>query len=449
MTHALSLSLPCDLGNNLVLRRATTADSDKLAEFQGQVHRSPGRVELEPGVASWVRDLMCGDHPTFAPGDFTLVEDRTTGEVVSSLNLISQTWTYAGIPFKVGRPELVGTKPEYRKQGLVRRQFEVIHAWSAERGELVQGITGIPFYYRQFGYEMAMNLGGGRTAPISNVPVLKEGQSEPFRTRHVTEADLPLIVAIDAAASARSLVTCPRDEAMWRYEWFGKLADDLNRNEWRVLESMEGRAVGLFSYYPIELWDGRRLGVNYLEVLPGVSWLAVAPSVLRATQAEGEALAAATGKTLQALHFSLGAEHPFYDVTYDRVPVVNRPYAWYLRVPDMPAFLRLITPVLEERLRNSVAVGHTGELKLSFYRNGVRLVFEQGRITTVEPWLPSREDEGSASFPGLSFLQLLFGYRTLDELRAAFADCWTESDDERALVQALFPKQSSWFAPWS
>jgi hypothetical protein len=36
------------------------------------------------------------------------------------MNLISQIWAYEGIPFGVGRPELVGTLPEYRNRGLVR-----------------------------------------------------------------------------------------------------------------------------------------------------------------------------------------------------------------------------------------------------------------------------------------------------------------------------------------
>ena len=161
------------------------------------------------------------------------------------------------------------------------------------------------------------------------------------------------------------------------------------------------------------------------------------PSILRAGRRPGGD--GATNKPLGGLRFNLGGEHPFYTVTHDRLPVVKSPYAWYMRVPDMPAFLRHITPVLEERLRNSPAIGHTGELKLSFYRNGVRLAFDAGRITSVEPWMPTHEDGGSAAFPGLTFLQLLFGYRTLDELRAAFVDCWTEGDDERSLVLALFP----------
>ncbi len=99
------------------------------------------------------------------------------------MNLIPQTWTYAGIPFKVGRPELVGTLPEYRNRGLVRRQFDIIHQWSAEQGEKVQVITGIPYYYRLFGYEMAMNLGGGRAGFPTHIPRLKEGEAEPYHIR--------------------------------------------------------------------------------------------------------------------------------------------------------------------------------------------------------------------------------------------------------------------------
>ena len=92
-------------------------------------------------------------------------------------------------------------------------------------------------------------------------------------------------------------------------------------------------------------------------------------------------------------------------------------------------------------------VGHTGELKISFYRNGLRLAFEKGRLTQVDLWKPTDSEEGSAAFPNLTFLQLLFGYRSLEELDYAFADCWTKNDEARALLKILFPKQPS-FAHW-
>ena len=88
------------------------------------------------------------------------------------MNLIPQTWTYEGIEFGVGRPELVGTAPEFRNRGLVRAQFDEVHKWSAERGHMVQVITGIPYYYRLFGYEMALDLAGRRVGFEANVPKL-------------------------------------------------------------------------------------------------------------------------------------------------------------------------------------------------------------------------------------------------------------------------------------
>ncbi len=376
---AMTPFLPRSLGNGLILRRSTPADADALADVNKMIHRDPGVVEPDEGVAAWTRDLLRGDHPTFATDDFTIVEEQATGKIVSSLNLISQTWSYGGIPFKVGRPELVGTDPAYRKRGLIRTQFDVIHAWSAERGELVQAITGIPYYYRQFGYEMTLALGGGRAAAAALIPRLKEGEVEPYRLRPATEADLPFVMAVDAAAARRSLVACVRDETLWRYELFGKSALNVNGLEWRVIETAAGEPVGIMGLSP-KLW-GTTLGISELELKSGVSWLAVAPSILRSGRAIGEAKAADEAKTLGKVYFHLGAGHPFYMVTRDRLPEESPSYAWYLRVPDLPAFVRRIAPVLEERLAGSVAVGHTGELKLSFYREGLRLVFEDGRIT--------------------------------------------------------------------
>ncbi len=438
-------SLPCSLGNGLFLRRSTAADVEALVDFNKLIHREPGVVEPDEGVAVWTRDLLRGDHPTFGVDDFTIVEEQATGKIVSCLNLISQTWAYAGIPFKVGRPELVGTDPAYRKHGLIRTQFEVAHAWSAERGELVQAITGIPYFYRQFGYEMALVLGGGRRGYPADFPQLKPDQTESYRIRPVTAADLPFVIAVDTYAARRSLVTCVRDEALWRYELLGKSPGNVNSPAWAILETAAGEPAGVVAH-GVKLEDGR-LPVFYVELRPGLSWLKVSPSLLRGLAQIGAALAGGQGKTLAAVTFWLGVAHPLFTVTEERLPNVRRPYAWYLRVADVPGFLRHIAPALEARLADSVAAGHSGELKLSFYRDGVRLVLEDGRLAIAEPWQPSHDDGGAAGFPGCTFLHLLFGHRTLAELRTEFADCWADGDDARTLLEVLFPKQPSSFWP--
>ena len=102
-----------------------------------------------------------------------------------------------------------------------------------------------------------------------------------------------------------------------------------------------------------------------------------------------------------------------------------------------------ISPALEARLAASVAAGWTGELKISFFRDGLRFRFDEGRLTQAAPMRPSQADPEDAGFPGLSFLQLLFGYRSLAELRQQYADCFAGGDEPAVLLDALFPKRAS------
>ena len=428
-----------DLGNGLVMRRSTPEDADALAEFNGKIH---GENEADAKrVAAWTHDLLARPHPTLNPDDFTIVEEAATGRIASSLNLIPQTWTYDGIEFGVGRPELVGTLPEFRNRGLVRAQFEEIHKWSAERGDLVQGITGIPYYYRLFGYEMALDLAGRRFGYEPNVPQLKEGEAEPYPIRPATEADLSFIMEIYAGAIRRHAIACVRTTEIFKYELNGQSELNADRYEMYVIEDRSGEPVG---YLQHPHWLGMT-GVSALwyELKPGVSWLDVTPGVVRHLWNKGQEYAKRDGRTCTSFGFMLGAQHPVYEALGTHLPNQHKPYAWYLRVPDLPGFLNHIKPALEKRLAESIAVGHSREIRISFYREGLRLVIEKGRLTTIEAWKPSPEDGGIIAFPELTFLQLLFGYRNYDELHQSFADCWCDSEEVRALINILFPKKLS------
>ncbi len=50
---------------------------------------------------------------------------------------------------------------------------------------------------------------------------------------------------------------------------------------------------------------------------------------------------------------------------------------------------------------------------------------------------------------GHTLLQLLFGYRIMDELNYAHVDCFAKSGEIAVLLQALFPKKHSNMIPIS
>lgn len=446
----LTQELPRSLGEGLVLRRSTAQDAQELAEFNARIHSDDGPDKPDIYIQAWVNDLLTKPHPTFQPEDFTVVQDTRTGKIVSSLNLISQTWSYDGIRFGVGRPELVGTLEAYRNKGLIRAQFETVHAWSAQRGELVQAITGIPYYYRQFGYEMTVSLGGGWRGSCVQAPRLKPDEQEPVRIRPAQEADIALIDGLYRQGCQRYTLNCEWDESLWRYELFGKGPINGNRSELRVIESPDGQALGFLAHWTRN-W-GERLSLSRFELLPGVSYGLVTPAVMRYLCATGQANALAEpaladasqaeAKPFGLVELSLGEEHPAYQAMPGVFAQKRRPYAWFMRVADLPAFLRHITPALEARLAASPFAGHSGELKISFYRSGLLLGLEQGRLTRIEAWRPQPQGHsGDAAFPGLTFLHMLFGHRSLDEIRNMFVDCWWEHDTAYGLLNAMFPKR--------
>ena len=426
-----------DLGNGLVMRRAISEDADALSTFNADIH---GEDEADrKGVIAWTRDLLTRPHATFQPGDFTIVEETSTGRIVSSLCLIPQTWCYEVNEFGVGRPELVGTLPEFRGRGLVRAQFDEIHRWSAERGLLVQVITGIPYYYRQFGYEYALDL--NRWHMGSSVPKLKEGEQEKYWIRPAQDGDIPFLMSVHDYGTSRGLIRVKRTAEHWHNALHELSEENFHRLEFRIIERAgSNEPVGYFGQSPLLGGSGAR-AFQY-ELAPGVSWLEVTPYVIRSRWESGQEKAKQENRPCTTYSFLLGAEHPAYEVLGNQVMTGGQPYAWYVRLPDVVGFLDLIKPVLERRLASSIACGHSGEYLIGLYPNGVRLILKNGQIT-FEPWKPANAQDGSAGFPMLTFLQILFGRRSFEELKYAYPDCWWSDEGARIIVNILFPKKIS------
>jgi len=428
-----------ELQDGLIIRHSSQTDAEALTAFNKKIH---GESEWDAkGLEDWTLDLISGEGPTFSEDDFTIVEDSKTGEIVSSCCLISQTWSYEGIPFKVGRPELVGTSEDYRRKGLVRQQFEILHEWSENRGELVQAITGIPYYYRQFGYEMTLNLGGGRIGYEIHVPELKEDQEEPFTFRLAVEGDISFLMTIYERSFSRNMINALWNEAMWRYELSGKRKYNINRREIYIIEDQEGQPAGFIGIPPVK-WE-KNIAITVYEIAPGYAWTELTPSVIRFLWQTGLQQAKEQGQEQKIFGFWLGEEHPVYQAAAAKLPRTRQPYSYYVRVADLPAFIEKIKPVLENRLANSAFVNFTGEIKLNFYRDGICLSFTKGHLEEIKSLNFTELSSCDAAFPPLVFLHLLFGYRTMEEIKHIYTDCSTKDDETMHLLNALFPKRAS------
>ncbi|HEY8457512.1 MAG TPA: GNAT family N-acetyltransferase [Actinopolymorphaceae bacterium] len=442
---------PRELGNGLTLRWSRADDTERITRLVGHAFRRRPDDAPDRSLQDLVRRYMRGDYPFMGPGDFILVEDtQRDDQVVACACYLREEWEFDGISLPVGRPEIVATDPEYRNRGLIRAAFAALHERCEEDQTLVQAITGIPYFYRQFGYEYAVDLGGQTAVPVTMLPEApgaQDGQPEAvaYRLRPARADEVSFLADCYRHQQRDSLVTTVLPDAFWRYHIAAEQEPGplLSYLRIRVIETDRGDRCG-FIVTPCQR-SGDSIRVYLAAFAPGTNVSAMVPSLLRALRTLGEQIPAhPSDKPLRKVVLELGREHPLYDaLPAGWLPHREPPYAWYVRVPDLPRLLGRITPALERRIADSSYAGYDGELLIDSYRGGLRLTFVKGSLETVSQHrFGPYDDSASAGIPTLAFLRLLFGYSSLDELRSAYPDVWVKGE-VRGFFEALFPKRPS------
>ena len=404
------------LGDGLVVRTAADErDVERVAAFNGTIHG--------PGVASMTRNLFI-HHPHTRSSDLVFVEDTHSDQVISSLCLIPWTWRYEDVELPAGEMGIVGTLEDYRRRGLIQAQVDYFKHRLRERNYLLSQIQGIPYFYRQFGYEYALPLEGGLRVEIREVPTPPE---ERFTFRMASQDDVPALVRLYDGAAQDFGIHAARDEATWRYLLAYTHGTEMERDTWIVQET-DGQTAGYVCvprhHFGEELVASEvsRLGFEAaLAVLDHLKALAID------RDRPGVRLNLPAGCTLMRLARSLGA----HDMGT---------YAWQIHVPDRAALLRALAPVLERRIARSPFAGLTRDVRLGLYRETLALRFVEGKIAAVSD--EGLTDNAIVRLPPLQFTPLALGYRTVGELRASYPDVSIASP-WRLLVDTLFPKVSS------
>ena len=426
---ALRASMPRDLGNNLVMRFCEAEDVPQAIALFDLVWK-------RESFRAWFEDLMSGRHPNARFHDFTVVEDRTTHRLVSLFGLISQTWQFGDVSFGCGQPEAIVTHPDYRRHGLVRKQIEIIHQLSRARGERVQVIWGIPWYYRQFGYEYALEglWDTHRKIRPHHIPDADNPLTTLCRLRPVTPKDYGFIRQLHENSERRNHIHAVKSAGEWRFQFEGWAAKAHARREWRIIECANGSLAGFLSYHNEPGSGG--FGVHQMELTEENNYLQFMPGILKALW--DLAKKDNQGKAPEEINLYLGQEHPAYQPIMNTTRLIKgEMQCLYVRVEDVVGFLRHISPALEKNLAASPAANFTGKLQITLFKGGFEIDIECGKIMGIDPWKADSFWHTPAC-PDLSCLQLVFGHRRCLELADMYVDC--NVDDVSAnVLDALFP----------
>lgn len=410
-----------NLGNGLVMRPAMAADKNAIKDT---VEKTFGK-EVGPIV-----EKLFTYHPDFPVSDHFLIMDTKKNQVVSYFCLSRSTCVLNGTKFTVGAMEVVCTLPEYRHRGLIRRLNELFEKRAEEYKLPLLVIIGIPFFYRNLGYEYALTFNGTITVPTEVIPQLKKGEEEPIVVEEITERTFNHY--LKGREHHNSYLDFYRQLSSEEYAYLthGKLGDD---SAYRFFVLKEGTSVvGSFML---------SIGWGFIEVNElWIDNLAHVPSLLRFLKDVSKR----RRLPLRIYEPSRPALKPVLE-GWTRSKF-GRPYAWMVRIPSVKRFLDTITPVLNLRLAQSDFRKISDTLRISWYRAAIEIVIKNGKVKKITE-IPCKEiKENDAAVPFPVIYQLFMGYKTLDELQEIYPDAGGRGA-KLTLVQTLFPKIRAQLTP--
>jgi predicted acetyltransferase len=402
------------LDHGLILRAVEDReDVERLAAFNGQIHG--------PGVAAMTHALIL-EHPATRPEHWLFVEEESSRTIVSALCLLPWTLRYGSVSLRAGEMGIVGTLAPYRGRGLVRALNERFSTLLGEGGYLLSHIQGIPYFYRQFGYDYAMPLEAHWRVELDTIVNSQPSAPRRFHFRPATVSDIPLLTRLYRESAALLDIAAERDEEIWPYLLGPSTGTAMVADTWLALD--ESGPAGYFRVAQHGFGSG--LIVNEASRLS----LEAAEAVLYHLKS------IAVERQKPYIRLNLPANSLLVELARWRGCAAGAAFAWQLRIPDPALLLTTLAPVLEQRLAASHLASITHTLRLNLYRSTIDLRFDTGKLAIVAH--ASAEPADEVRLPPPLLAPLVTGYRTFDELARTSHDVSADGPG-RALAAILFP----------
>ena len=198
-----------DLGDDFELKSVSgPGDVERLATFNALVHK-------DEHVGTLSRSLLLR-HPDTRNEHWLYVEEKSSGKIVSSIALIPWRIRYEQVRLKAGEMGIVGTLEEYRHKGLVRELNRVFSGVLSTLDFDLSHIQGIPYFYRQFGYEYAIPL--ERTIRLDlDLVADQDDEKDGYRIRAAGTGDLSFIEKCWNRMQKELQISTVRTRAIWKY----------------------------------------------------------------------------------------------------------------------------------------------------------------------------------------------------------------------------------------
>ena len=390
----------------------------KSIEDYNQLYRLMDLAFKDEDVSAIVRRFV-EKHPDMTDDNYFAVKDGSG--IIGGLVLIPQKWVIDGVEFNAAEMGCVGTNPKYRRKGVQRILNDKFDEYAKEMAYDLCVLAGIPYFYRQFGYQYAVELDY-----ISEIEVAKLPSNTLLKSRTFEMKDVPMAQSLLEETQEKYLIHSLRTPKIWKMQQeTGTYGAEPFRGT--VFQNEEKIVAYMRSWVEAE---NKTLVIRELAKSKKVKSREIA-AIIRA-EAEKNGLERIKTKLSHIDDFSkylisLGAK-------------TNKPYAWQVKILNPRKFLEKLGPTLERRICASKFKGLTKELRLNFWKYALSLSFEGGKLVSVSDVAESGRSIGLNPYASI---QLFLGFRSREELEFAYPDFYVR-DGFESLIDVLFPRKPSY-----
>ena len=401
-------------------------------------------------------DILLHEHKAMASEDFFLIEDTATGDFLATVCLIPWEISFDGTELRAAMLEMVLSHPQHRKLGLIRKLILHFQSVVEQRGYDISIITGIPYYYRQYGYTYGLDYESMEALPAACLYSEISAADGQYTLRKAVSKETAAEDGQYILRKAVSMETAAEDGQYILRKAVSMDVPDLDR-----LYSKSRCDKNIFIRRPLEYWkyliekakfDVRLLVDTGRNTIEGYFMVRENPAEQRIDILES-AFADAKSCLAGLILLKSKAVTEFRIISYEKDHLTSlarksgsrtvRKTQWLLKTKDHARFLEKIRPVLEKRLAAAGFGRLTKDVTVNFFRYAIRICIRDGEIRSIEPvgFLDSSmgADGGDLCIPNDAFVRLLFGYRNLEELWDAWPDIVVK-EGSRPVLEALFPK---------
>ncbi|KAF9154529.1 hypothetical protein BGX20_004645 [Mortierella sp. AD010] len=313
----------------------------------------------------------------------------------------------------------------------------MIHPASDARGDVIQVISGIPYFYHQFGYEYGITPRSARriddfSKTIPELDLSKQGEGEKneqqFLLRIPTLEDVPYLVKMSTPEKLRNQaeVGLVYDEAYWRYTIHGVIETaeskfDISRESRIIVDAKTGQDCGIVVTKKSAAFPGPALAVHvfvlqddyhYRDALYPVlrqmieisnqpnAWERKEQERLINSQQQGNESNSEDNNNskkeqLQSLILSMDPDHPVMKLLESKSKLLPMRTKLYVRILSYAKFILKVAPILEKRLKGSYLAGISVTLHFNFFKKvegssgkGLEIVIKDGKIISAsDDWV--------------------------------------------------------------